>query len=80
MFTSIMNGLIDLIVLILNGLIYLLPESPFNFSPLNWGVFADAIGLVFPVGSMATHLTLILSAFALYYVVRWALRLIRQVQ
>lgn len=80
MLTRIVNALIDLLVLMLNSLIALLPETPFSFSQLNWGPFADAIGLVFPVAAMATHFTLLLTAFGSYYVVRWALRLIRQIQ
>lgn len=79
-FVKIINALIDLVVLILNGLLQLLPDTPFNFTPLDWGVFGQAIGLVFPVASMATHLTLILSAMLSYYGVRWGLRLIRQIQ
>lgn len=80
MLTSILNSLIDLLVAMFEGVYSLLPDSPFQFSPLDWGVFADAIGLVFPVSQMATHLTLILSAFLSYYAVRWILRLIRQIQ
>jgi energy-converting hydrogenase Eha subunit A len=80
MFVSIINALISLITLILNGIITLLPDTPFDFAPLQWGSFGHAIGIVFPIPQMATHLTVILSAFLTYYVVRWLLRLIRQIQ
>jgi len=80
MFTSIMNALLDLIVLILTGLTALLPNTPFQFQPVEWGVFADVIGLVFPVSDIFTHWALIIAAFGSYYAVRWGLRLIRQVR
>jgi hypothetical protein len=77
---AILNGLIEVLYLIASGIAALLPDSPFQFESLDLGVFGQIIGLVFPVGDMATHMTLILSAFAMYYIVRWLLRLIRQIQ
>jgi len=80
MLTKLVNGMIDILVLVVNGLLSLLPESPFQFDPIEWGPFGSMIGTVFPVGSMATHMSLILGAFLSYYAIRWALRLIRQIQ
>lgn len=80
MLVAILNGIIDVLYLIASGIAALLPHSPFQFKPLDLGVFGQVIGLVFPVSEMATHMTLILSAFSMYYVVRWLLRLIRQIQ
>lgn len=80
MFVIIINALIDVIVSIFGFLFSMLPDTPFQFSPLDWGVFGQVIGLIFPIGDMATHFVLILSAFATYYSVRWLLRLIRQIQ
>jgi hypothetical protein len=77
---AILNGLIEVLYLISLGISALLPESPFQFEQLDLGVFGQIIGIVFPVGDMATHMTLLLTAFALYYVVRWILRLVRQIQ
>jgi hypothetical protein len=77
---TILNGIIEVLYLIASGIVALLPDSPFQFEPLELGIFGQIIGLVFPVGDMATHMTLILSAFAMYYVVRWLLRLVRQIQ
>ena len=80
MLVAAVNAIIDTLVACLTWLIGLLPDTPFQFTPVNWGPFADAIGLVFPLGDIATHFTLILSAFLVYYSVRWGLRLIRQIQ
>lgn len=80
MVVAILNGLIDILVSIFGFLFSLLPDSPFQFSPIDWGIFGQMIGLIFPISEMATHFVLILSAFASYYSVRWLLRLIRQIQ
>lgn len=80
MLVVIINALIDVVVSLFGFLFGLLPDTPFQFSPINWGVFGQVIGLVFPVAEMATHFVVILSAFASYYAVRWLLRLIRQIQ
>lgn len=80
MLVAILNGIIEVLYLIASGIAALLPDSPFHFDQLDLGPFGQIIGLVFPVGDMVTHMTLILSAFAMYYVVRWLLRLIRQIQ
>ena len=80
MLEKILNGLIDVLVAILNFFLALLPDTPFDFEPLNWGKFGQAIGAFFPLSSMVTHMATILTAFSLYYVVRWALRIIRQVR
>lgn len=76
----IVNFLIDLLVEMITFITNLLPETPFQFEPIQWGTFGQMIGLVFPVSQMATHFTLILTAMGLYYAVRWVLRLIRMIQ
>lgn len=80
MLVKITNGLIDLLTMILNALLLLLPDTPFTFTSFDWGPLGDAIGFVFPVASMATHLAALLTAFGLYYGIRWILRIIRQIQ
>lgn len=80
MLTNIVNALIDIIVVIANGALLLLPDTPFKFEPLEWGEWGTAIAYVFPISGMATSLALILSACLVYYAVRALLRLIRQVQ
>ena len=76
----IINFLIDLIVTILEFLIGLLPQTPFKFEPLHWGVFGDLLGYFIPFGTFVTHMVLILSAVGLWYAVRWAMRLIKMIQ
>lgn len=80
MIKRIINFLIDLITLILDGIMKLLPDTPFQFEPIPWGSFGQLVGLFIPLGSMALHMVLILTAYLGYYVVRWLLRVIRQVQ
>lgn len=80
MLVKIINGLIDVVVDLFNFLLLLLPNTPFQFSAIQWGVFGQLIGLVFPISEMLWHLLFILSAFSSYYTVRWLLRLIRQIQ
>lgn len=76
----IINFFIDLFVMIFDFCVGLLPETPFKFEAIQWGVFGNAVGTFIPVGKMATHLTLILSAVGLYYAARWLLRLIKMIQ
>lgn len=76
----IINFIIDLLVDIITFITGLLPQTPFNFQPVEWGVFGHAVGYFIPVGDMITHLALILTAVGLWYVVRWLLRLIRMIQ
>lgn len=80
MLVSIINGLLSILQFIASGLTFLLPETPFDFSGLTWGPFGEAVGLIFPVSAMGIHMTTILSAFGIYYVIRWLLRIIRQIQ
>lgn len=58
----------------------LLPDSPFNPEPLNWGNFGNSIGYFIPVQQMAMHLTAILAAVLIYYVVRHLLRLAQMIR
>lgn len=78
--TPAINFLIDLIVEIITFILDLLPATPFDFEPLEWGAWGDSVGTFIPIGAMATHFTIILSACFAYYIVRWALRLIRMIQ
>lgn len=80
MLIELMNGLTNILYVVAYGLTMLLPETPFQFESVSWGPFGDAIGLVFPVVDMGIHMTVILSAFLIYYAIRWLLRLIKQVQ
>lgn len=77
---DVVNWLIDLIVAIALFVIDLLPNTPFEFTPLEWGSFGKMVGLFIPVQSMVTHFAVILSAVGLYYAVRWLLRIIKMVR
>jgi hypothetical protein len=80
MLSLIVNGLINLVYVIVYAIMALLPETPFDFRSLSWGNFGIMIGYVFPVNAMFIHMSVIITAFLLYYVVRWLLRMIRQIQ
>jgi hypothetical protein len=79
-FKNIINALIDGLVAAITFVFNLLPDTPFNFPKIEWGNFGKLIGAFIPVADIATHFVLILSAFGLYYAVRWILRVIRMVQ
>lgn len=80
MLTNIINGLIDILVFIMDAVLMLLPDTPFQFEQFDWGPFGSAIGFIFPIHGMVTHTAALLTAFAIYYSVRWILRVIRQVR
>ena len=76
----ILNFLIDTLDLIVWALLFLLPETPFQFAPMQWGAFGSAVTLFVPVSQMAVSLALILTACLTYYAIRWLMRLIKQIQ
>lgn len=77
---DIINFLIDLLVIIITGIMALLPQTPFKFDPLDWGLFGDAVGYFLPIGTMVAHLTIILASVGLWYAVRWLFRLIQMIR
>lgn len=77
---DLINFFIDIFVAMFDFFVGLLPQTPFIFEPLEWGVFGNLIGTFIPVGTMATHFVLILTAIGLYYAVRWALRWLKMVR
>lgn len=80
MLIDILNGIIDVLTLIAGAVLSLLPDTPFDFSNLSWGDFGDLIGFLFPIEGMFAHMTVIIGAFLTYYVIRWILRIVRQIQ
>lgn len=78
------NWIIDsigwLLEFLIGWLIAMLPATPFDFTSVEWGPFGQLIGYFIPVADMFTHFTLILSAIAVYYVVRHLLRLVKMVK
>lgn len=76
----LIDGLGWIMNFLLGWLLMLLPNTPFVFEPIEWGAFGQLIGYFIPVADMFTHLTLILVAVGLYYLIRHLLRVIRMVQ
>lgn len=79
MIVNIVNWLIDILVVVVTGIMSLFPQTPFNFKGFDWGPFGKLIGMIFPVGDMFVHFTMILSSIGIYYAIRWLLRLIKMV-
>jgi hypothetical protein len=80
MLVSLLNGLISVVSFIGQGVLLLLPDTPFQFEPLGWGDFGTLVGVIFPISTMVQHFISILSAILIYYAIRSLLRLIKQVR
>lgn len=80
MLTMAGNWLIDLLVGISETVFGLLPDSPFTFEKMSWGVGGQVIGYFIPVPTMISHFTALLSAILIYYAIRQILRLIKMIQ
>lgn len=84
-FTKIWDWITDFVYLIAAGAIMLLPESPFqkwanNFS--NNTPFENILGHInyfVPVGPMVTFFMTYLVAIGIWYIARWALRLVKYI-
>lgn len=76
----LIDGLGWILNFLLGWLLALLPNTPFQFDKVEWGPFGQLVGYFIPVADMLTHLTLILMAVGVYYVLRHLLRLVRMVQ
>lgn len=80
MLTNGANWLIDLLVMITETVFGLLPDSPFVFEKMSWGVAGQIIGYFIPVPTIIMHFTGLLSAILIYYAVRQILRLVKAIQ
>lgn len=79
--TKVANWLIDLIYAMVMGILNLLPDSPlrFHFD----GAWADMFGYVnyfVPFGTCVQILVAFTGAVAVWYVLRWILRLAQYIQ
>jgi len=67
----VLNNILSLIAAVIG----FLPSLPINSSPLDWGVFGNAVGYFLPIGTMVQHFVLMLSLMALWYsyehIMRW---------
>lgn len=79
-FFWIIENLFELIDIIAVFILNVLPDSPFQFEPIEWGPIGNSIGYFIPIQSILTHFITILTAIAIYMGVRHLLRLIKQVE
>jgi len=79
-FYFIIENIAEIFDLIATFILMILPNTPFEFERINWGIFGDIIGFFIPVATLITHFLGILTAISIYYGVRYLLRLIKQVQ
>ena len=79
-FYWIIENLLTILDYILNMVLLILPNSPFNFEPLQWGTIGKSVGYFIPVATILNHFITILTAIAIYYSVRYLLRLIKAIQ
>ena len=78
--STIINFFIDVIYMIVQAIVFLLPASPFDFKPLNWGPFGQLVGAFIPIPQMFAHFVTLTTAILLYYAIRQILRLIKMIQ
>lgn len=79
-FYWIIENIVTIFDIIAQFVLLILPDSPFTFEPVEWGMFGDILGFFIPVSTIIQHFLGILMAISIYYGVRYLLRLIRQVQ
>lgn len=80
MIAGIINFLIDVVQFILNSLLEILPDSPFNFTSPGWQAWTKGVGWMFPLGAMVAHGVIFLTAVSGWYACRWGMRIIRGIQ
>lgn len=80
MLTKGANFLIDLFVMITTGVLDLLPDTPFKFEKMDWGVGGQVIGYFIPVPTIILHFAGLLTAVLAFYAIRQLLRLVKVIQ
>lgn len=85
MFTKVWNAIMDFIYTLLEWAVMLLPVSPIQKLTNNLvnGPFANIINYInyfIPVGQMVTFFTAYVACVAIWYIVRWAMRLTKYIQ
>lgn len=78
-FYWIVNNVLTILDYILQFVLVILPDTPFEFKQLEWGILGHSIGYFIPVATIISHFIGILTCISIYYGVRYLLRLIRQV-
>lgn len=78
-FYFVVESLLEIMDIIMQFVLFILPDSPFQFERIEWGDVGHSIGYFIPVSSILSHFITILSAITTYYGVRYLLRIIKQV-
>ncbi|MNJ00434.1 hypothetical protein D3C73_1597640 [compost metagenome] len=76
---EILNAIIKGFASVVGGLVSILPSSPFTWDLGALGAYMPVINYFIPFQAMATMMGTYLVAVGLWYVVRWALRLIQYI-
>lgn len=79
MLAKVLNALVSVLEYAVEVLIGILPDSPFVFESVSWPAWAQAVGWLIPWQSIITHTSLFIGAIAIWYAVRWGMRIIRAV-
>ena len=78
-FYWIINLLIQMLPTIVKFTLGLLPKIPFDIKPIEWGSFADFLGVFIPAKQIIIHFTALTMTLLTYYAARYLLKLIRMV-
>ena len=81
-FTNIFNALADLVMKFLNGLLALLPQSPFSafLGAMEKWQFLEVLNWIVPIGTFISIGTAWLTAIGIYYAWSIVLRWIKAVE
>jgi hypothetical protein len=82
MLVSILNGIINIFSTVLNVILSLLPNSPFNWSVINdfkSSAWFQIVNYFIPFSAMLTTLEAYVSAVLIWYMYRWVLRFVKYI-
>lgn len=74
--------IMEFLVGMLEGVLSILPDSPFKDIPNDLGFFTDVMGWInyfVPVGTILSILTVYLGAVLIWYGVRWIMRFVQYI-
>jgi hypothetical protein len=71
---SLINKVIDAVGTAISAIFSILPSSPFLWVEQIDSVVLEAINWILPVSAMVSHMQLYVTAVAIYYVLRIAMR------
>lgn len=72
-----LNTVISALATVLNGLLSLLPQSPFNFDMSAAAPYLQFFDYIVPVTAILSLLTAYVAAVVIWYMYRWILRIIK---